>query len=169
MIIVGIDPGTAVTGYGVIAVENNTARWRDSGVIKVPAGLSLASKLALIYERLETLMARHQPLLVCVEEAFYAKNVRTTLVLGHARGVAMLAAARAGAEVAEYSPREIKKALVGSGGAGKAQVAYMVKFMLSPPVEHDQADAYDALAAALAGFAAWSASRKMNTAIGKSR
>lgn len=154
VIIAGIDPGSAVTGYGVIAIEGNTPRWRDSGVIRVPAKLELAPRLGYIFERLAGILAQHRPALVCVEEAFYAKNVRTTLVLGHARGVALLAAQQAGARVAEYSPREIKKALVGTGAAAKEQVAYMVKFMLSPPCHHDQSDAYDALAAALCGSVA---------------
>jgi crossover junction endodeoxyribonuclease RuvC len=97
-------------------------------------------------------MGEHNPDIVCIEEAFYAKNVHTTLILGHARGVAMLAASKSGAVVEEYAPREIKKAVVGSGAADKEQVEFMVKALLSPPVKHTQADAYDALAVALCGF-----------------
>jgi crossover junction endodeoxyribonuclease RuvC len=87
-----------------------------------------------------------------VEEAFYGKNVHTTLVLGHARGVAMLAAAQHGCEVSEYSPREIKKSVTGSGNAAKEQVEYMVKMLLKPPVEKMRQDAYDALAVAMCDF-----------------
>jgi len=152
MVIAGIDPGSNVTGYGVIRVDGNRVRWVDSGAIRTSARDRLPGKLATIFDGLTELMARHAPQWVCIEEAFYAKNVHTTLVLGHARGVAMLAAQRAGASIAEYSPRAIKQAVVGKGGAGKEQVAYMVRVILSPPKGRDQADACDALAAALCGF-----------------
>jgi crossover junction endodeoxyribonuclease RuvC len=152
MVILGIDPGTAVTGYGVIRTTDNRAAWVDSGVIATDSDVDLSSRLATIYDGLCKIIEQHHPGLVCVEEAFYAKNVHTTLLLGHARGVAMLAANKAGAAVDEFSPREIKKSLVGNGNATKDQVAYMVKFMLSPPVKHSQSDAYDALAVALTGF-----------------
>ena len=152
MIIFGIDPGTAVTGYGVIKVTDNRAAWVDSGIIATDSDVDLASRLAVIFDGLCSKIQQHKPGLVCIEEAFYAKNVHTTLLLGHARGVAMLAANKAGAAVDEFSPREIKKSLVGNGNATKDQVAYMVKFMLSPPVKHSQSDAYDALAVALTGF-----------------
>jgi crossover junction endodeoxyribonuclease RuvC len=152
-IIAGVDPGSRITGFGCISVQGNCARWLDSGVITIPPQLELAKKLQTIHRGLEELFYRHRPDVVCVEEAFYAKNVRTTLVLGHARGVALLAAAQCGARVEEYTPRAVKKALVGNGGATKEQVAYMVKFMLSPPQDHAATDAYDALAVALCGFA----------------
>jgi crossover junction endodeoxyribonuclease RuvC len=152
MIIFGIDPGTNITGYGVIRVLGNQVRWVDSGVVRTNAKAGLPDKLSAIYDALLEKMTQHSPSLVCVEEAFYAKNVHTTLILGHARGVAMLAACKAGAPIEEYSPREIKKAVVGVGGAAKEQVEYMVKALLSPPVKHLHSDAYDALAVALCGF-----------------
>jgi len=152
MIIFGIDPGTAVTGYGVIRVIDNRVTWVDSGVIKTGKESMLADKLAVIYDGLTVKMQQHAPQRVCVEQAFYAKNVRTTLILGHARGIALLAAKKAGAEVAEYSPREIKKSVVGNGNADKQQVEYMVKALLSVPAQHAHSDAYDALAAALCDF-----------------
>ena len=152
MIIFGIDPGTAITGYGVIRIVNNTVSWVDSGVIVTPAKANLADRLEVIYDGLTEKIQRHAPARVCIEQAFYAKNVHTTLILGHARGVAMLAAKKAGADIAEYSPREIKKSVVGNGNADKEQVAYMVKMLLSPPREHSHPDAYDALAAALCGY-----------------
>jgi len=152
MVIMGIDPGTNITGYGVIAVTNNVAKWLDSGIIKTPKDGCLADKLACIFDGLVSVMDSSNPDLVCIEEAFYAKNVHTTLILGHARGAAMVAAAKNGASIAEFSPREIKKAVVGKGGAAKEQVTFMVKTLLAPPRNHDQADAYDALAAALCGF-----------------
>ena len=149
MIIFGIDPGTAITGYGVISVKGNTMGWVDSGVIHTKATLPLDLRLETIFDGLVDMMHRHTPDRVCIEEAFYGKNVRTTLVLGHARGVAMLAARKSGATVAEYSPREIKKAVTGNGNAEKEQVAYMVRMLVAPPAQHDQTDAYDALAVAL--------------------
>ena len=152
MRIFGVDPGSATTGYGVIETSGSTTRWIDSGVIKTDAGLDLAGKLACIYDTLLELMRRHEPDWVCVEEAFYARNARTALVLGHARGVALLAGQKAGAQVAEFSARSIKQAVVGRGGATKEQVSYMVKTLLSPPKGHDQEDACDALAAALCGY-----------------
>jgi crossover junction endodeoxyribonuclease RuvC len=152
MVIFGIDPGSAATGYGVISANGNTTRWVDSGVVRTNADDPLAEKLCTIYDGLFGLMTTHRPDWVCIEEAFYAKNVRTTLVLGHARGVAMLAASKSGARVEEYSVRSIKQAVVGNGGATKDQVAYMVRMLLAPPKDHDQSDACDALAAALCGF-----------------
>jgi crossover junction endodeoxyribonuclease RuvC len=152
MIIFGIDPGTAITGYGVIRGEKNSVRWIDSGVIATKPSLPLAERLERIYDALIDKMRRHAPGRVCIEEAFYGKNVRTTLVLGHSRGVAMLAAKKAGAVVAEYSPRQIKKAVTGNGNAAKEQVAYMIRMLLTPPEKHDQTDAYDALAVALCDF-----------------
>jgi crossover junction endodeoxyribonuclease RuvC len=169
MVILGIDPGTAVTGYGAIAVHNNTVRWLDSGVIRTDQAASLAAKLEQIYDRLLAIMAEHTPRTVCVEQAFYAKNVHTTLILGHARGVAMLAGAKVGADIEEYSPREIKKSIVGSGAATKQQVAYMVHFMLRPPKERLQPDASDALAVALCGFTHQKAKAALARAVGAER
>ncbi|HEX7511710.1 MAG TPA: crossover junction endodeoxyribonuclease RuvC [Chitinivibrionales bacterium] len=152
MIIFGIDPGTTITGYGVIRVDTNRVSWIDSGVIKPGKDGQLADKLADIYDGLLIKLKQHLPQRVCVEQAFYAKNVRTTLILGHARGVALLAAKHVGAEVAEYSPREIKKSVVGNGNADKQQVEYMIKALLAVPTQHEHSDAYDALAAALCDF-----------------
>ena len=152
MIIFGVDPGTAVTGYGVIKTNNNSVTWLDSGVITTNASSALADRLEKIHDHLQIKMKEHAPDRVCIEEAFYAKNVHTTLVLGHARGVAMLAAKKAGATVSEYAPREIKKAVTGNGNATKDQVEYMIKMLLSPPEEHQYSDAYDALAIALCDF-----------------
>lgn len=152
MIIFGIDPGTAITGYGVIRVTNNSVSWVASGTIKTDSRSALPEKLMVIYDGLVDKMREFAPERVSVEQAFYAKNVHTTLILGHARGVAMLAARKACAEVVEYSPREIKKSVVGNGNAAKEQVEYMVQAMLAVPSKCAHADAYDALAAALCDF-----------------
>ena len=152
MIIFGIDPGTAVTGFGVIRTNGNAVSWIDSGVICTRPSAELADRLETIFDGLAEKMRVHSPDRVCIEESFYGKNVHTTLVLGHSRGVAMLAARKAGAVVSEYSPRLIKKAVTGNGNATKEQVTYMIRMLLAPPEQHVQADAYDALAVALCDF-----------------
>ena len=152
MIILGIDPGTAITGYGVIETKNNSVMWKDCGVFATKAGTPLAERLLTIYSAVEKCLVRYKPERVAIEQAFYAKNVHTTLILGHARGVLMLAAQKSGALLAEYSPREIKKAVTGNGSAEKSQVEYMVRMILSPPADSMPSDAYDALAAALCDF-----------------
>jgi crossover junction endodeoxyribonuclease RuvC len=152
MILLGIDPGTTVTGFGVIRAQGNCVSWVDSGAIQTRGCADLASKLDVIYNGLTEVISRHKPDLACIEQAFYAKNVHTTLILGHARGVAMLAAKKAGAQIVEYSPREIKKAITGKGNAQKEQVAFMVQSIIIPQQRHALTDAYDALAVALCGF-----------------
>jgi len=148
----GIDPGTAVTGYGVISVSGNAVSWVDSGVIVTDTAEPLSGRLLTIYDGLSGKINEHSPGRVAVEEAFYGKNVHTTLVLGHARGVAMLAAAQRGCGVFEYTPREIKKAVTGNGNASKDQVEYMVKTLLRPGGGKMRQDAYDALAVAMCDF-----------------
>jgi crossover junction endodeoxyribonuclease RuvC len=152
LIFFGVDPGTTVTGYGIIRADNNTVRWVDSGTISPPAAAQLPEKLAFIHSRLSAIIAGIEPGYMVVEQAFYAKNVHTTLILGHARGVILLAAQTNGWQILEYSPREIKKAVVGNGNASKDQVGFMIQALLSPPAANRQADACDALAAALCGF-----------------
>ncbi len=152
MIYFGIDPGTAVTGYGIISSNGNTISYVDSGVIRTKSKMDLPEKLEVIYDRLLEKMKEYIPDCVCVEQAFYAKNVNTTLVLGHARGVAILAAKKSGAKVVEFTPREIKKAVVGNGNAVKDQVEYMVKMILRVPEKNTDSDEYDALAASICAF-----------------
>jgi crossover junction endodeoxyribonuclease RuvC len=152
MIIFGIDPGTSITGYGVIQVSGNSVSYVDFGVIRAGDKLDMPDKLACIYDGLVEKMRQHGPDRVSIEEAFYDKNVRTTMVLGQARGVALLAAKKCGAAIAEYSAKEIKKSVVGNGNAKKNQVEYMVKMLLRVPAEKYPPDAYDALAAALCDF-----------------
>lgn len=148
----GVDPGSRLCGFGAIVVQQNTVRWLDSGVISTRGAETLAQKLECIYDGLSEKISYYKPFCVCVEEAFYAKNVHTTLILGHARGAVLLAAQKTGAHVLEYTPREIKKAVVGNGNATKDQVGYMIKTLLSPPRDKQQVDACDALAAALCGY-----------------
>lgn len=152
MIILGVDPGSKYTGYGVIETTGNTLKRVDGGVIKTRPKALLPERLETIYDELTVKIQEHKPEMICVEEAFYAKNVHTTLVLGHARGVILLAARKCGAQLKEFAPREIKKALVGNGNADKSQVEYMVKMILGLPDEKVLSDMYDALAAAICGF-----------------
>jgi crossover junction endodeoxyribonuclease RuvC len=142
--VLGIDPGTAATGYGVVVRRDGGAvTLVECGVIRTEPNTPLAERLRDIYQGVAELMARHAPDVVAVEDVFYGRNVRTTVVLGHARAAAMLAATLAGADVAEYSASEVKNAIVGRGRAGKEQVQFMVQRLLrleSPPRPHDAAD-----------------------------
>ncbi|MBX9928030.1 MAG: crossover junction endodeoxyribonuclease RuvC [Gemmatimonadaceae bacterium] len=150
MIVLGIDPGTAVTGYGVVrGAGNGCGTLLECGVIRTDADRPLADRLFDIHEGVSELIARHSPDAVAVEDVFFGRNVRTTVVLGHARGVILLAAKQAERAVHEYPPAEIKKAITGNGAATKEQVAFMVTRLLrlaSPP---SPADAADGVAAAL--------------------
>jgi crossover junction endodeoxyribonuclease RuvC len=152
MIIFGIDPGTAITGYGVIETSGNHVQWRDSGGIRTKSEDSLDGKLVTVFNGLREVMTRYPVDKICVEEAFYHKNARTALILGHVRGICILAAGMLEKPVEEYTPRKIKKAITGNGNAQKQQVQYMIGILLSPPRTHTCSDAYDALAVALCGF-----------------
>jgi len=153
MVICGIDPGSHHTGYGIISAEGNRLKCLEAGVISPKSGQQLPDRLQVIYQALTELFCRYKPGYVSIEEAFYAKNVKTTLVLGHARGVAMLAAVHASASVHEYAPRLIKKNVVGTGSASKEQVEYMVRALLALPANKKYPpDATDALAVALCYF-----------------
>lgn len=151
MIVLGIDPGTAVTGYGVVKGERmSPSVLIECGVIRTRPRDPLASRLKEIHDGVVELIERHRPDALAIEDVFYARNVRTTIVLGHARGVILLAAANAELDIAEYPPAEIKKTVVGTGAATKEQVQFMVMRLLrlkSPP---QPADASDGVAAALA-------------------
>lgn len=147
----GIDPGTAVTGYGVVSGEPfGSLSLIECGVIRTTAHDPLPVRLRELYEDVSGLIARHKPDCVSVEDIFYARNVRTTVVLGHARGVILLAAELAGIGIFEYPPAEIKKAVVGRGGATKEQVQFMVTRLLRLKSTPRPSDAADGAAAALA-------------------
>ncbi|MBL8959898.1 MAG: crossover junction endodeoxyribonuclease RuvC [Gemmatimonadetes bacterium] len=150
MLILGVDPGTAVTGYGLVRLgDRATPRLVECGVIRTRAQDPLAPRLLEISTALRDIIDRCRPDAMAVEDIFYARNVRTTVVLGHARGVILLAGAQAGLDVHEFPPAEIKKAVTGTGSATKEQVQFMVARLLrlaSPP---SPADASDAVAVAL--------------------
>jgi crossover junction endodeoxyribonuclease RuvC len=125
------------------------ARWRDRGVIRTLPRDALAARLRAIYEGVAELIERHRPDVLAVEDVFYARNVRTTVVLGHARGVILLAGAQAGIVIHEFPPATIKKAVAGSGGATKDQVQFMLTRLLRLRAAPHPSDAADGVAAAL--------------------
>lgn len=150
MIILGIDPGTATTGYGLVT-ENTAgeARLIRYGVIQTPAGTPMPQRLLSIHREVAALIREAAPDMVAVEELFFKRNVTTALTVGQARGVVLLAAAQAGLAVYEYKPAEVKQALVGYGNAGKAQIQEMVRIMLELPSVPRPDDAADAIAVAI--------------------
>jgi crossover junction endodeoxyribonuclease RuvC len=148
--VLGVDPGTAVTGYGVVEPLNGKpGRLIECGVIRTNPKHQLPDRLATLYDGLSEIIARHDPNVMAVESVFYAKNVKTTVVLGHARGAVLLAAAKAGLEVAEFPPATVKKTIVGAGGAAKSQVGYMVQRLLNLKRAPEPGDAADGVAIAL--------------------
>ncbi|MDH5282887.1 MAG: crossover junction endodeoxyribonuclease RuvC [Gemmatimonadota bacterium] len=144
MKVLGVDPGSAATGFGVVEASGRGApRLIECGVIRPTPGSPLADRLQQVHEEIAALLDRHGPDVLAVEEAFHGRNARTTLVLGHARGVILLAGAQAGVLVAEYPPAVIKKAVTGRGAAMKPQVGFMVARLLrlsAPPAPSDAAD-----------------------------
>ena len=144
MRIFGIDPGSIRTGYGCVETDGTRHTLVTCGVLSAPAGSTLPDRLHAIHDGLTRLLHAAAPQCVVIENLFHARNVRSALVLGHARGVAMLAAVEAGMDVFEYTPAEIKRAVVGYGRAEKPQVQQMIKLLLGlaeVPSPHDAADA----------------------------
>ncbi len=144
MRVFGIDPGSERTGYGCVESDGRRHRLVACGAISSPPASSFPERLRTIHAALAGLLVECQPQTVVIESLFHAANVRSALKLGHARGVAMLAAVEAGLVVAEYTPAEIKRAVVGYGRADKHQVQQMIKLLLGleePPSPHDAADA----------------------------
>jgi crossover junction endodeoxyribonuclease RuvC len=142
--IFGIDPGSERTGYGCVESDGRRHVLVACGAVAAPPGDTFPNRLARIHSELSALLTSHRPDCVAIENVFHAANVRSALKLGHARGVAMLAAVEAGCDVVEYTPAEIKRAVVGYGRAEKHQVGQMVKLLLglnAAPSPHDAADA----------------------------
>lgn len=149
MIILGVDPGSIATGYGLIKSNDQKNVLLDYGVIRTDSKKSLPEKLKQIFEDLSRIIAQKHPDELAIEETFYSKNAKSALVMGQARGVAILAAACAKISVYEYSPKEVKCSVVGRGNASKLQVQYMVKNLLGLKDLPQPPDAADALAVAL--------------------
>ncbi len=148
MIILGVDPGSHATGYGVIST-GPVVRMLAGGVIRTSSKAALSDRLLTIHNELATIIATHDPMQMAVEDLFNAKNARSSLILGHARGVILLAGAAAGLSPAEYAPRAVKQAITGNGAATKEQVRFMVMRLLALK-EEPPLDMSDALAVALA-------------------
>ena len=149
MRVFGIDPGSDRTGYGCIDSDGRRHQLVGCGAVRAGVGATFPDQLLIIYRELTVLLHQHQPECVAIENIFHAVNARSALKLGHARGVAVLAAAQAGLPVVEYTPAEVKRAVVGYGRAEKPQVAQMVKMLLGLDAIPKPHDATDALAVAI--------------------
>ncbi len=149
MVIMGIDPGFAITGYGIVKYEGNKFSPIDYGAITTEASMALPQRLLVLNNSLEDLIAKYKPDAISVEELFFNKNIKTALTVGHGRGVAILAAAKSGTEVFEYTPLQVKQSVVGYGRAEKAQVQQMIKVILNLPAIPKPDDVADALAVAV--------------------
>ena len=149
MIVLGIDPGLANTGYGVVARRGGRLVALDGGVIETAAGIAIEVRLAELHAGLTELLAEHAPDAVALEDLYFGANVRTAFAVGQARGVAMLAAGQSAIECFSYTPQQVKAAVCGSGRAAKEQVAWMVKSMLALEAPPASDHASDALAVAI--------------------
>jgi crossover junction endodeoxyribonuclease RuvC len=149
MRVLGIDPGTMSTGYGLVERRGETLQAVTFGAITTRAGLPFAQRLQRIHQELRTLVARTRPDCAAVEAVFFAKNVQSALRLGQARGIVLLALAEESIEIHEYSAREVKQAVTSYGQAGKGQVQEMIRLLLCLPEPPVPADAADALAVAI--------------------
>lgn len=149
MVVLGIDPGTAITGYGLVREAAAGPVLVAYGVIRTPAGAPMPERLRSIYQGLQELIALYAPDTAAVEKLFFQKNVSTAMTVGQARGVVLLALAQAGVTVGEYTPRDVKQAVAGYGGAAKPQIQKMVRALLHLTEIPQPDDAADALAVAI--------------------
>ncbi len=165
MRVLGIDPGSQTTGWGVVEGDGRRYRLVDFGSVKAPAGLKFSTRLLKMCDGIEEVIAQHHPDACALEDAFLASNVKVSMKLGQVRGVVLLVAERAALEIHEYSPRLIKQTVVGYGNAEKHQVQEMVRLLLalkSAPTPHDAADA---LAVAICHFHHAQFAQKIGTAV----
>ncbi len=149
MLVLGVDPGLATTGYGLVAEQRQNLSLVDFGVIETPANLPLDKRLQQLYHELCSLVAGFDLEAVAIEDLFFSRNVRTAMAVGHARGVVLLAAAEANLPVFEYTPLQVKDAVVGYGRATKSQVQEMVRLLLGMECIPRPDDAADAIAIAI--------------------
>jgi len=165
MLVLGIDPGTALTGYGLVRQqENGTLSLVDYGAIATPASMAMPVRLKILFEELSRIVALHQPDVGAVERLFYQCNVSTAISVGQGRGVAILALAQANLVVDEYTPGEVKQAVCGYGGADKRQVQHMVKALLNMEDLPQPDDAADALAVAICSLHTLQSRRRIEEA-----
>jgi crossover junction endodeoxyribonuclease RuvC len=149
MIVLGIDPGTATTGYGLIRERDTGPGVVAYGVIQTPSGMPMPGRLLMLFRELKNVLLEHKPETAAVEKLFFQRNVSTAMAVGQARGVALLALAEAGIPVGEYTPREVKQAISGFGSADKRQMQAMVRALLNLSETPRPDDAADALAVAI--------------------
>jgi len=155
LIILGIDPGTAITGYGVIGFKGGSFTVYEYGCVRTESKMELAGRLGILHGRLTEIIIKYSPNHFAIEELFFNKNVKTALAVGHARGVAMLAAVQAGIKVYEYTPLQVKQAVAGNGRAAKEQVQFMVRALFSLKEIPSPDDVADALAVAACHAFRW--------------
>jgi crossover junction endodeoxyribonuclease RuvC len=148
-ITLGIDPGIAIVGYAIVMAHGSTLSLQECNVICTPTNMPLAERLVYIYKELTTIITTYKPQEAAIEELFFAKNARTAMTVGQARGVALLALASNGLSIAEYTPNQVKQAVTGYGGAKKKQVGEMVRILLKLPAIPQPDDAADAAAIAI--------------------
>ena len=154
MRVLGVDPGSLTTGWGVLEGSASRPAWVDGGVIRLPAGLGLPARLSRLQREIEVVIGSREPAVAAVESLFHGPNARSALQLAHARGAILAALARAGLEVAEYTPATVKSAVTGNGRADKSQVRRMLARLLGRHLEEKPHDLTDALAVALCHLAA---------------
>lgn len=159
MLILGIDPGTAITGYGIVEQRGNSLTAKEFGCIRTDSKLPLENRLAVIYDKIRLVIENTPVSCVAVEELFFNKNTRTAMTVGQARGVILLAAAHEGIPVAEYTPLQVKQALVGFGRATKNQVQEMVRIILALQEIPRPDDVADALGLAICHAHSWNLNR----------
>ncbi len=152
MIILGIDPGSYNVGYGILQIEKRKIIAAGCDTIVINSKVQLAERLVQIHSGMDKIIIEYKPDIAVVETIFYGKNIKSAFTLGHARGVIILALAQHNIEITEYSPREVKKSVVGNGNASKEQVGYMVQKILNLSTKPKTEDASDALAIALCQF-----------------
>ncbi len=152
MVILGIDPGSRCCGYGILQVEKKSITAAGCDIVRVDEKMPLSNRLKQIHENIDKIIKRYSPDVVAIETIFYGKNIKSAFTLGHARGVIMLAVVQNNLDVVEYSPREIKRSVVGNGNASKGQVMYMIDKLLGIKLEKNMEDAADALAIALCHY-----------------
>jgi crossover junction endodeoxyribonuclease RuvC len=148
-VIIGLDPGSAIMGFGVVEQSGNRLRPIDFGVVRTPKGIPVHRRLDLVFTQVSEILERHRPEAAAVESLFFNVNARTALAVGQARGVALLACARAGCELFEYTPQQVKQGVVGYGSAEKTQVQEMVRVLLGLADVPRPDDAADALGVAI--------------------
>ena len=149
MIIIGIDPGLVNTGYGIISIQNNNPSIIDFGIIKPNSKEVISKRLFTIFSDVSELINLYKPDVFSIEEVFYSKNFKSALMLGHARGAAILAAAKYNLPVFEYSAKKVKQSITGNGNADKTQLQYMIKQIFKLKQIPSPLDASDALGIAL--------------------